>query len=447
MKLAQCFENVDVLKTHEKPQSLYPVVLQELRHSIESKFGPEYFAALWSEIAPTGNIYRYNGYIVERRRHCEDLRRQLCEIADECAAAFKEGTTSQERLKQLITALHQAHTRGCPSKQGQDVETPTPGFPPLQEFVDHEVSRWGPLIIPVDAELATHHRKCVAIAFFVFVIQILAPFLVFMNRWKMKTNYLRDPDKLFHRLTLSEAFCFGGSLQEQLTTLMGVAFIFVIIFFVRMYVIEEMHNAKKSSRLPTDTFWMTVGIIANMFCCVVTVCAVPLLFWSEDTPTNIVLDSMTLLFIFKLDDLTELLGTLVGLTDSQFQRIVAWNSALLAQCPVHVRDIVNMNAQKVDELWCIKFDSAGNLLKAPGDTSEPSVCETRLMMCPSETQQLSSGPSQVRYHRSREHSALLPSWWNELLRTLWWGVDMVLLVLQFLLPPVWFIVNKPCYKQ
>jgi hypothetical protein len=447
MKLAQCFESVDVLKTHEKPQSLYPVVLQELRHSIASKFGPEYFAALWSEISPSGNIYRYNGYIVERRRHCEDLRIQLCEIADERAAVLGEGTTSQERLKRLITALHQAQTHGCPSKQGRDVETPTPGFPPLQEFVDHEVSRFGPLLIPVDADAAIHHRKCVAVAFFVFVIQILAPFLVFMNRWKMKSNYLRDPEKLFQRLTLREAFCFGGSLQEQLTTLMGVAFIFVIVFFVRLYVVEETNNANKSSRLPTDTFWMTVGIIANMFCCVTTVCAVPLLFWSEDTPTNIVLDAMTMLFIFQLDDISQLLGPLFGMTDGQFQRIIAWNSALLAQCPVHVRDLINMNAQKVDDLWCIKFDSAGNLLKAPGDSSEPKVCETRLMMCPSETQQLSSGMSPVRYYRSREHSTVLPSSWNQVLRNLWWIVDMLLLAFQFLLPPVWFIVNKPCYKR
>lgn len=440
MKLAKCFENVDVLKTHEKPQSLYPVVVQHLRHSIESKFGAEYFMALWCEIAPTGNIYRYNGYVAERRRQCEDLRNQLTEIADEVVGVLGENTTNEERVEMLIKALAQANAHGCPSKQGPDVETPTPGFPPLQEFVDEQVARYGPLIVPVDPGAWNHWRKCMAVTFFVFIIQILAPSLVFMNRWRMKSNYMRDPQRLWHRLTLAEALCFGGSVQEQLTTVMGVAFIFIIVFFVRLYVEEEKENSKKSSRLPTDPFWMTVGIIANMCCCLVTVCAVPLLFWSEETPTNIVLDAMTMLFIFRLDDLSELLGPLVGYTDNEFQRIVAWNAALLAQCPVHVRDLVNMEARTIEDLWFIKFNSVGHLLKAPGPGRDATECETRLSLCPSEASQLlkgegSSEMSQMRYFITREKSTIFPSAWNQLLRTLWSAIDMVLLVFQFVLPP------------
>lgn len=451
MKLAKSFENADVQATHEKPQSLYPVVVQELRHSIKSKFGPEYFMALWSEISPTGNIYRYNGYVAERRRHCEDIRRQMSEIADECAVVLGDGKTNHERLALLIKALGQARVNGCPSKQTGDVETPTPGFPPLQEFVDKEVRRIGPLLVPVDVNERTHHQKCISITFFVFVIQMLAPTLVFLNRWRMKSNYMRDPATLFQRLTLAEAFCLGGNVLDQLRTVMGVAFIVVIVFFVRMYVSEEVKNARKSSRLPTNGFWMTIGILANMSCCVMTVCAIPLLFWSEETPTNIVLDAMTMLFVFKLDDLSEFLGPLVGMSDNEFQRVLAWNTALLAQCPVNVRDIIDTDARKVDDLWCIKFDSDGNLLSASG----LSPCETRLVMCspePSEATELmnekaSADTSHIRYRRNREETIVLPSSLNGILTRAWCVIDIVLLAFQFLLPPVWWIVNKPCFSK
>jgi len=463
MKLAGKLDSANSVEgTIDDPKQLYIAVMAELNQGIMAKRGTEYFQSLWSLVAPTGNIYRYNGLLAERRKHCEDLRKQAMEVADSYSYLLGGSMTSPgERLGMLTKALEKTQVRGSFSKQTEMLEAAPPlttGFHPLQEYMD-EVRRFGPFLEPVDAKARNHHRKAVCIAFFIFGIQILAPGLVFANRWYMDTNFLRDPHTLYARLTFAEAMCLGRTPLEKWTTVMGVCFITVLIFVVRLYVAEENENATKSSRLPTDTFWLTVGIVANMWCCILTVLALPVLFWSEDTPTSIVLDSMTLLFVFKIDDLSEILGSFLNMTDSEFQRVAAWNAALLAQCPVRVRDLINFEAKSVEELWSIEFDSTGHLLTTaqPGNPSS-HVCETRLMPLASSERtgllrqqtvrdgsQLVVASARLQYHRSQEHREVLPTVLSTFLQNLWIILGWLLSVLQFVIPPMWFVVSKPCY--
>lgn len=478
MKLAEKIESShDVYATLDNPKKLYPLLLTQLNRQIMEKAGADYFQMLWSLVAPTGNIYRYNGFLAERWKHCEDIRNQAMEIAESHKHLLGgETTTRQQRLDLLIKALERVQVHGAWSKQGEHAETPpVPGFHPLQEYMEEEVSRTGPVLQPTDPQARNHHWKSVVIAAFIFGIQVLAPTLVFANRWMMDTNYLRDPHSLFARLTFREAMCLGRTTVERCTTVMGVCFITVIIFVVRLYVSEENENAVKSSRLPTDRFWLTVGIFANMSCCIMTVLCIPLLFWSEETPTNIVLDAMTLLFVFKLDDLSEVLGGFLKMSDNEFQRVTSWNLALLAQCPVRVRDVINHEARSIEDLWCIRFDNAGQLQTAPQPGHDaPSLCETRLMplaqSAPSENtalvtsdqlltrksskrEQVRDGTqdtlpsSRLRYHQCREHSEDLPSMLSHILHTMWVILGWALTILQFVLPPMWFVVSKPCFQS
>jgi len=459
MKLAESLGKTCNVTGVDDPKLLYPLVMAELRQGLKAK-GSNQYQTLWSAVSPTGNIYRYNGLLAERRKHCEDLRLQAMEIADTYAHLLGGASnTPQERLSVLLKALGEVQLSAPSTKQNELVEAPPdPGFPPLQEYIGEEVIRFGPILQPADAQARSHHHNATCMAFIVFLIQVLAPCLVFTNRWHMKTNYLRDPHALWARLSFAEAMCLGRTPQEQMTTVMGVCLITVIIFVVRLYVAEEIENAVKSSRLPTDQFWMPMGMIANMWCCVLTVLAVPLLFWSEETPTNIVLDSMTLLFIFKLDDLSELLGGLLRMTESEFQRAVSWNAALIGQCPVRVSDVINPNAKSLNDLWCIKFDSMGHLLMAaqPGRET-PGLCETRLSpISASENCQLLRGQpvgdadapvssARLRYHQSPQHSTELPTFIGNTMYAAWICLSRVLSVLQFVVPPLWFVVSKPCY--
>jgi len=461
MKLVQKLENSCDVTAHYDPKKLYPLVMAEMTQGTVKKSGTKYFQTLWSKVSPTGNIYRYNGFIAERMKHCEDLQFQMTQIADAYAHILGGAHIAQpERVRLLNKALGQAQVCGGWAMHNEKTENPpVPGFPPLQEYIDDEVSRFGPVLEMADDQQRDHHRKAVTMTLFIFCIQILAPGIVCLNRWAMKSNYLRDPHNLFARLTLAEAFCLGVTTVEKCSTVMGVCFITVIIFYVRLYVAEQNENAVKSSRLPTDPFWLTVGIITNMWCCLLTVLTVPLLLWSEDTPTNIVLDSMTLLFVFKMDDFSELMAGLIRMTDEEFQRMTSWNVALLAQCPTRVQDLCNHEATNVQDLWCIKFDAAGHLLNAPQPGREPSsVCETRLShVVASETSHLilaeqsarGSGvvvPSgRIRYHRSQQHSVELPSLFSNALHAGWAILGVFLFALQFLIPVVWFVVNKPCY--
>lgn len=473
MKLDRRLQDGADLAVEKASSRLYFVAMREAREQAKKCRSGEHFNLQWASVAPSGNIYRYNGLTAERRKHIEDLQAQLAELADEHAQLLGgPGVPRQERVRALVRALEQAPVTEPPGAEPE--ENALSGFHPLLEFVSDEVWRCGPILTPADPQEFSHWRKAMIISTFVFGIQVLAPVLVFMNRWNMRTNYLASWEVLQHKLSWSEIMCFAGHVKQPLNILMGVFLIVLIIYMVRLYVSEEMDNAERSVRMPTDVSWFILGVTANLWCCVVTVMCIPLLFWSESTPTNIVLDSMTLLFVFRLDDLTEALGGgLYKCTDDDFRRILAWHMAMLSQCPVRVRDLIDAQAKSADGLWRIRFSNAGRLLAASSTDSEPVTCETRIMSAvasekqpllksktaarllsppglvrdTSTTERLRSPEAKkIRYHVTASGCVELPCWRHKFMQWLWWLVAWLLLILQFIVPFFWAIVHKSCNK-
>eukprot|EP00747_Dinoflagellata_sp_TGD_P209813 gnl/TRDRNA2_/TRDRNA2_83185_c1_seq1.p1 gnl/TRDRNA2_/TRDRNA2_83185_c1~~gnl/TRDRNA2_/TRDRNA2_83185_c1_seq1.p1 ORF type:complete len:449 (-),score=83.28 gnl/TRDRNA2_/TRDRNA2_83185_c1_seq1:63-1409(-) len=419
--------------------------MQEYRQGISKKDGHHYFSMIWASFTPKGNIYRYNGLTIERLKNNENLWRQLLELSERHRAMLGgEAASEEERCIKLLDALGKTTVKGMP---GMEVEEACTGFKPLEEYLHGKVVRVGPILCPADSDARSQWARHRFVAFLIMMLQVLGPYLVFWNRWHWHTNQLQHPNTLFERLTWREAFCLGPGPQEQATTILGVVLLYIIIFIVRCYVYEQVSNADKTGRLPTDSIWYFMGVCVKAWCCVFTVLDIPLLFWSEETPTNIVLDSMTLLFVKGIDDLGDILCSYVGLTDEDFQRVAGWNCAMLSQCPLILADLTNPAAKSVQELWCIRYNEAGQLLAADG-----KQCETRLLHLPAgEDRPLAAGRSDpeqqpLLYRRSASHSVELPSTLAKGLGLLWQTVSVFLLMMQILLPPLYFIVNKPCHS-
>jgi len=191
---------------------------------------------------------------------------------------------------------------------------------------------------------------------------------------------------------------------------------------------------------------------------------IPLLFWSEETPTNIVLDSMTLLFLFKLDDLSDVLCSYVGMTQSDFQRTVACMLAFLAQCPVDLEKVINADAKSRKDLWCIRVDEHGKVLGSDG-----LPCATRLQYVQEEDPVIRQGAGRrvrihrrfthygssdsllsatkfkLTCHRSRSHCVTLPSNLTKNLARVWDFLYCIVWTGNIVIPIIWYLINKRCY--
>merc|ERR1712070_145622 len=138
-------------------------------------------------------------------------------------------------------------------------------------------------------------------AVLIHLIMILGPILIMFNTWNQEDNHAKSlvngQGIQFNDIT--DVFCTDS--VEVLATL----FLVVVFEIVRFYSINELHNHDKMKYLPGDTVWLRLGELTNMFCMVLTVLALPLIFWTELMAKDIVYDSMGMLFIFAIDDIAE----------------------------------------------------------------------------------------------------------------------------------------------
>uniref|UniRef100_A0A7S0A2K7 Uncharacterized protein n=1 Tax=Pyrodinium bahamense TaxID=73915 RepID=A0A7S0A2K7_9DINO len=454
-RLSESVEKVD-----DDYRRLYRIMMQELTDYTTTRRGHRYYSMLWASMAPKGNIYRRNGLFAEHRKHSEDLWVQMYELADKHQGLLGGCDVSREqRADRLYQAMIHAKVIGCAQQYPGEPEFKDPemlqdqGFLPLQEWLREKTWRFGPFLLNRDPEVRQQDAKHITMALGVFGLQVIAPFLIFLNRWHQKTNYLRPWESLKEHLTWKQLFCMGTTLSDVLTTIMGVLLLFVIIFMVRCYVKEQIESATKSGKLPTDAGWFLMGIFANAWSCCFICLDIPLLFWSEETPTNIVLDSMTLLFLFKLDDLSDILCSYLNLTDEDFQRLASWNSALLSQCPVRLEDLIVADAASLGELWSIRYDKTGRLC-----TTKGGQCLMRLShgvsdatATPhSETSPLAAHKrhqcgQRIIYCPSAGRLYELPSMLACSMLMMWNLVSWLLAVVQFIIPLGWYLINKRCF--
>lgn len=411
------------------------------------------FASLWSNISPSGNIYRYLGIASERLQHCWDLQQQLKVVADTHKAfQGQTKTSSQQRMKTLVTALKDTVAEG--GFDDEKGEEQVKGFMPLEEFFKGRVECKGGINYPQDPSDRARWFVNHFLAFIVFCIQTVGVLCLFVQVWYADENQLRDPKKLWTTVTdINEIFCLGPKKDPTapLTTLTGTLFLLLIYSIVYSYCQDETENAEKSSRLPLSNFWSCLGTFANAFCAIFIAIAIPLEFWTETGTQGIMMNAMALLFVFTLDDLTGDAFGYLSTDDSQFQQEVAWNYALLAYCPINIENLIDPNTTDVDKLWKIKYDTHGSLLAVDG-----TVCPTRIKDTPApetETSQLVKKKADeddiedlvVEYCTGPSGSTMqLPGWRADLLKFTWTMTSWAILVVWCVVPVVWFIVNKPC---
>lgn len=171
-----------------------------------------------------------------------------------------------------------------------------------------------------------------------------------------------------------------------------------------------------------------------------TILVLPLLFWSELRPTDIVLDALGLLFIFTMDDLAGDAMAYLERDDTDFQRMSVWHTAFLSQCPVAVNDLINPSATSLQDIWQIRYNSDGKLLSA--STGQP--CQTRLHMDQNadESTQIVAEEVSMRYHKNRTENRLIG---HVDYHIMWVYVRILLQILQWVIPPAWVILSQPCY--
>lgn len=429
-------------------QGLYKQTMEEIR-SMNTKNHSLFHIRLWGSIAPSGNIYRLNALIAERLKHTDDLWEQLREIAE--AKRDLPGmpgkpdlaASKEELADALFQALKETKVRNCPASDSEQSRIET-GFRPLEEFLGTKAEKCGPpwfiwdaLLMHADEDERNQYKKNLFVSFVIMAVQFIAPLLIFVNQWNSETNFLTD-GHLRNKLQLRELLCMADTVQEALTMVMGVLFLILVFIIVRSYVDSEMDNLEKQSKLCLSRWWTFPNASVNAWCCTMTCLILPLLFWSELRPTDIVLDALGLLFIFTLDDLAgDALGYLET-DDTDFQRMAVWHTAMLYQCPVHLSHLINPQATSTKDIWKIHYDSAGHLLNV-----EDKVCVTRLSNATSasENTPITEGRRLV-YYKSRTEQR---EFGQVSYLGIWTSVKVLLQVLQILVPPAWLILSQPCY--
>lgn len=408
------------------------------------------FGNLWSRVAPGGNIYRYNGLCQERMRHCYDISQQFQEIADKNNQHLNS-PWPEERFKKLVQALSETKVQG--RAHDMEAQVVPKGLLALDEFLDNDVTSTLGVVHPSDSDARGKWFFNQVLAVMVFVIQTLGPALVIMQMWAAPSNHIVPYDKMWRHLTWEEALCMGSDKSAILVTVVGTLFVLLVNLMIYNHTSDECENAEKMGRLPADNFWVLLGNFAQSACSILILFAIPLELWSEDKTTGIMMNSMAMLFVFTLDDLTGDVFGFLGEDQNQFQQQAAWNFALLAYCPVNVQDLINPNARNKESLFKITYDEKGRLLTASGE-----VCETRIMEVIQEKQEDSPLKRKedddsienlvVKYRVSpsgRIHH--LPGMRAAILKVLWLITSNIVFIMSWVTPVVWFILNKPCLED
>lgn len=433
---------------------MYPLVIAEYRESIRAtnKMGRHYWDNIWQEKSPRSNVYRYNGLQNMHRHISRDLMQQLLVLADKHQHIFNQYTKdNQERADKLIEALQRVQAQNSPEWL-DDGEKPLTGFLPLQEFLNSPAEVWfrtpfgGEILVPSDEEECSLYLKNLAMAIVVFLLQVIAPLTMLMNHWIQKENYIRTPQLASQLFSAQEIGCLGSSQVPRTMTVVGTLLLIIVNFIVRTEVLSELEDNIRSGRALNSPFWYCIGVIANAWSCFVLVLVLPLIFWSLNDVVSMVCDSMGVLFIYGLDDLTDVVFSYLDISDDNYKRSAAWTSILLTRCPLVLADVVNPNATSIDEFWSIKFDDHGFLLSVDNKRSLVRMDDHFMESERHENDSLFYAPGDLVYRNTGVHMRL-PSTLNRYGASLWRVLSNALLVLQFTLPVIFFVFNDACAFQ
>lgn len=434
--------------------NLYRSAMTEYRGVTQYRTGRLYFTTLWQALAPSGNIYRYMGLEAEYWANAYHLQRQLKAIADDerIKNVLKGHESTESRVKFLVGALEEVEPQNAPDKDTFEKSFAKKGFPALQEFLWQPAARRFGFLFTAPWEYLRSwiHRR--VIAYLVCAIQVVAPLVILLQEWMSPSNRLQNPRKFMDTLEWDEVVCPGNHLKDKLHTVQGLILMELVILIAHTYIQDQLTNSDKQSMLPTSWFWFVLGNVTNMWCCIVTALAVPVLFWNEDSATTTSMDSLTMLFIFMLDDFAGYACQYMGKTDEDYQRAAAWQKAMLTQCPVDLTDVVNYEAKSPNQIWSFKYsvDKDCYLLstKPPEKGSRVAPrCITRMARPTQseETTPLQDQQSFVVYHNGVRGARTLPGATANIMTGAWYVIDWFFTFFQIFVPIFWMIVDKPCY--
>jgi len=443
----------------------------------DTKSGKD-MSTLWAKLAPAGNIYRYMAARTERMKHCHDLNKQLYALAESKKAILGPHLSKKERVQSLRDAMSTVKVNNpYADVEAEADKEDNKGFLPLSEFMNDGVEQFGPWIVPSDPEEYRQWKFNRFLALIVFLVQVTGPVMIVLHKWDSEDNNLRDPAKLWSIFSVQEAMCPGTDWTGRYSTVLGTLFLIMLTIVIRNYITDEIENNGKLARLPVDTFWSTVGVIANGLCCFFLVFALPLEYFAEssDGPTAIIMNSMALMFIFTLDDLAGDVFGYIGEEDSGFQRQVSWYYSLLSNCPVRIADLVNPSATSAENIWQISYGPAGRLLCAKAGSSgsggpsrgsvdelpqgSPQLCITRISPASDdETTSLMASKDfrvmsldeelaemRVSYRiQAGGQTHVLPGCMATLKHAFWNFILFVVIVMQYLGPVIFFVFNNAC---
>lgn len=442
---------------------IYGTALAEYHTVTTGKFGSLYRSTLWSKIAPPGNLYRYLALHTEAREHSYDIWKQLSAIAQQHRSLLHLESGSKEASeKSLIEYLQRVEVHGGPKSDEDKLEGKkdlpiTKGFKPLEVFLSSRPRAFGPLLLPVNPDQTRKWIQHRLMALLVMLTQVGVPIIIIVDEYeRFKAKSINLKSEFYNRIV-----CLGDTVEDVCHTLAGVLLLTMFIFIIHAYVDEQRHHARKSGVLPQNRFWYITGNLINMWCGLSMLAAIPLVFFNEESARGIVMDSLTLLFVFMLDDLSGWAGTYLGIDDTDFQRGAAWHTAMLSQCPVRVSDLINPSPKSLDDLWQIRFNDAGNLQNSSINFMEnPPPCKRRLRPAKSMTSERTrlsqawtkdrsdeDDISTLRFNYSKgggSGDVVLPRKESKILWYLWTATGMLLTVAQIGLPIFWMIMNKHC---
>jgi len=421
----------------------YKSVMSEYNYVGELKHGHYYFTTMWNSISPAGNIYRYIGLQTECNRHAIDIWKQLGELAEKYAHLLG-GTTVplEERMQALVRALGRI-------KHQHDPETgeTSKGFPPLQEFLFYQIDEFWPFRFPKDSTRRKEWLMLRGIAWMICMVQFMVPYLILADEWMENDGGTGRLKKWYAgEVHLKDFICLGSNFKEKLHTLMGGILMELTLLIIHSYVHDQHDNAVKLALLPTSRFWLMVDQLTNMTCVIITTIALPVRFWDEHNSTGIAMDSLTLLFVFMLDDLSGFAATYLGKTEEGYSRAAAWHKAMLSQCPIKIADLINAGATHEDELWRCDFDKSGRLQMATvASGSSERFASRRIMRVAqmSEDAALLQDDTRLCYSTSRLQE-VLPRWESTFMVHAWSLLDWFMVLVQIMFPFWWMILDKPC---
>ncbi|CAE7567546.1 ndor1 [Symbiodinium pilosum] len=459
MKLASSLQKTSALEKHFHTKHPLRLFYRDVLDEVEGCKGYFDLSAVWSRLAPSGNIYRLNALHEVRLRHCADLQAQLRDMAEEYAETL--GGTQEERYSMLVAALKEAKVdldeAYESAEKGWELDSfKTTGFPPLEEFVVGNVKNLAGLcVVPTDPGAWKDWCTAKLVGCMVAVVQILGPVMVVLSLWEDPTNYLQHPLETFERLSVSSIFCTDRSRGEWCTILMGVVFSFFVVVQLLNYAAQELEDAYKFGRLAgCASFWAFAGGYINAWCVMWNILVLPVCFWKLTHASQVVLNAMTILFMFNLDDLTGTAGAVLGTSDALFQRGLCWNYALLSQCPIDLRDVVNPKATSAEDFWQLRLTATAlQSTRASESAGASRNAETRISpfeQTPLLATQKGHGiPSleqmKVCMRFSKDGITYqLPSAHSTVQANVWQLIVWLLRLLQVLMPVFYFIVNKPC---